>query len=60
MPTTGLSLDSGVLTTLSNTAQGIANSVVNIAPEIIVAGVAVFGVLLIFNKLPKWFKSFAR
>jgi len=60
MPTTGLVLDSGLMTSLSNTTGGIVQSILNMAPELIFAGLGVRGVLLVINKIPGWFKRLVK
>lgn len=56
--TWSLVLDNAVYSTLSNTANSIASSILKIAPEIILFGLAVRGVFFIINKIPIWFQSF--
>lgn len=60
MPQQGLTLASEVTTSLTNTMTGIVTTIVNVAPVMIIAGIGIWGVMLVFKKIPQWVKTFAR
>lgn len=60
MPQNGLTLASDVTTSLTNTMTGIATTIMNVAPTLIIAGIGVWGILLVFRKIPQWIKTFAK
>ncbi len=58
MTASGLALDDSIITGLKDVATGIAKTVLNVAPNIMLLGVGVFGTFFVVNKIPSWFKRF--
>nr|DAW12337.1 MAG TPA: hypothetical protein [Inoviridae sp.] len=58
MPTEGLTLDTAVLKSFTDTALGIGASIVKIAPPLMAAGLGIFGILSVINRVPGWFRRF--
>lgn len=60
MPTTGLTLGAWLMTSLNDTITGIVNSLMNIWPTLIFAGLGVWWALFVIKKIPGFFKRLVK
>lgn len=60
MPTTGLTLGASLMSSLNDTITGIVNSLMNIGPTLIFAGLGVWGALFVIRKIPSFFKKLVK
>ena len=54
----GLTLDAGIITSAKDVMTGIAKTVMNVGPQLIILGVGAFGAIYVVNKIPSWIKRF--
>ena len=58
MTSSGLALDTALITSIQDVMTGIATTVMNVGPQLLLIGLGVWGALVIVNKIPSWIKRF--
>jgi len=54
----GLTLDAGIISSAKDVMLGIAKTVMNVGPQLIILGVGAFGAIYVVNKIPSWIRRF--
>lgn len=58
MTSSGLALDQALITNITDVMTGVAQTVMNVGPQLLLIGLGVWGALVVVNKIPSWIQRF--